>query len=112
MKTVIFTHCNKDYIIFIGENKYDNWEIIEKSSEQSVWFHVEGMPSSHIILQTQETIREIPKQVITRCACLCKAHSSAKSLKKCKIIYTQIKNVTKTDIVGQVTTTNTKKIII
>ena len=47
-------------------------------------------------------MREIPKQVIKRCAYLCKINSKAKTLKKCAIIYTQIVKITKTDTIGQV----------
>jgi predicted ribosome quality control (RQC) complex YloA/Tae2 family protein len=101
------------YEIIIGKNKQDNWTIIDEAVSNDIWFHVANGPSSHVILKTkEETLKKIPKQVITRCACLCKAHSSSKSVNKCEIIYTQLYNVTKTNIVGQVTTENNKVIII
>lgn len=99
--------------IHIGKNKQDNWNLIDQSNKHDIWFHVSNGPSSHIILKTNGSpLRDIPKQVITRCACLCKAHSASKSITKCEIIYTQIENVVKTTRVGEVTTTNTKTIFI
>jgi len=99
--------------IHIGKNKQDNWDLIDKSNKHDIWFHVANGPSSHIILKTNGSpLRDVPKQVITRCACLCKANSSSKSVTKCEIVYTQIENVVKTTRVGEVTITNTKTVII
>ena len=101
------------YEIIIGKNKQDNWTIIDEAASNDIWFHVANGPSCHIILKAKgDTLKKIPKQVITRCACLCKANSTSKSVNKCEIIYTQIQNITKTNIVGQVTTENTKTIVI
>jgi len=95
--------------IIIGKNKQDNWRIIDESSPTDIWFHVADYPSSHVILKTNgELLKNIPKQIINRCACLCKSHSSVPSMKNCEIVYTQISNVKKTNIVGQVVTQNTK----
>ncbi len=103
MKESIFLHNNINYKIMIGENRYDNWNIIDISQPYWIWFHVADSSSSHIILQINDTkIKDIPKQVIKRCACLCKAHSPSKSLKNTIIHYTQIKNIEKTTIPGEV----------
>lgn len=106
----VFVWENKEYIILIGKDKANNWQLIDDAKETDLWFHVSNSPSAHIILQTEE--RSIPRQVITRCACICKSKSSKKSDKKCEIIYTTISNVNKTNIVGQVITSNTKRISI
>jgi len=99
--------------IYIGKSKQDNWDLIDKANQEDIWFHVASSPSSHIILKSNgKKMRDIPKQVITRCACLCKAYSSSKSTPKCEIIYTQIENVTKTKHVGEVTTANIKSMYI
>jgi len=103
---------NTLYNIYIGKNKYNNWELIDNATENDVWFHVANSSSSHIILETDIPINKIPIQVIKRCACLCKSHSSSRSVKDCEIIYTNIKNITKTKNVGEVIATNTKRIVI
>lgn len=108
------THKSAKYTILVGKDKHDNERLIDDATENDVWFHVADYPSSHVILKNDanDSLRDIPKQVIKRCACLCKSHSSVSSMDKCEIIYTQIKNVTKTDVVGQVIPENTKKVVI
>jgi predicted ribosome quality control (RQC) complex YloA/Tae2 family protein len=91
-----------EYTILIGGNKYENFKIIDESISSDIWFHVDGEPSCHLILKNSLKMREIPKQVIKRCAYLCKINSKAKTKKKCIVIYTQIENITKTDTIGLV----------
>jgi predicted ribosome quality control (RQC) complex YloA/Tae2 family protein len=112
MKIEIMNFQNIDYEIFIGRNKQENWDIIDVSRETDIWFHVENAPSSHIFLKTEKPVNNIPKQVIKRCACLCKSYSSSASVKKCEIIYTTISNIQKGEYVGEVIAQNTKKIVI
>jgi predicted ribosome quality control (RQC) complex YloA/Tae2 family protein len=104
MKSTQFEINSNTYNIMIGENKQDNWDIIDSSQPYWIWFHVESGPSSHVILQIDEntSIKDIPRQVIKRCACLCKTHSSSKSLKNIYIQYINIKDIEKTTVVGQV----------
>ena len=110
MKQEIFQHKSVEYIIKIGENKQDNFDIIDMANLTDVWFHVNEIASCHVILKTDKKIRDIPHQVVKRCAYLCKINSKAKTLPKCEILYTTINNVTKTDIIGQVFVKNYKKI--
>ncbi len=114
MKNIVFDYNSDSYTIIIGENKQDNWNIIDDSQPYWLWFHVADSPSSHIILQLENIIpyKDIPKQVIKRCACLCKTHSSSKSLKNVKINYLRIEDLQKTNIVGQVTLLKEPKTII
>jgi len=93
----------ENYIIFIGKNKYDNFNIIDESIDTDIWFHIDGEPSCHVILKNTLKIKNIPKIVIKRCAYLCKINF---------VIYTQIINVTKTNIIGQVYAVNCKTISI
>lgn len=112
MKQEIFEHKSVEYVIEIGQNKQDNFDIIDSANPSDIWFHVDGMPSCHVILKTDEKIRNIPHQVLKRCAYLCKINSKAKTLPKCDIHYTTITNVTKTNIIGQVQIKNFKIISI
>lgn len=108
MKQEIFEHKSVEYIIQIGQNNQDNFDIIDSANPSDIWFHVDGMPSCHVILKTDEKIRNIPHQVLKRCAYLCKINSKAKTLPKCEISFTTINNVTKTNIIGQVHIKNFK----
>lgn len=112
MKEEIFIYKSIEYIIYIGENEQDNFDIIDASSENDIWFHVDGMPSCHVILKTTDSIKKIPNQVIKRCAYLCKINSKAKTLKQIGILYTTINNITKTETVGSVYVNKHKIIIV
>jgi predicted ribosome quality control (RQC) complex YloA/Tae2 family protein len=111
MKTEVFVHENTNYNIIIGKNATDNTKIVKNASPSDVWFHVLDKPSCHVILVNEHKINAIPRQVIKRCAYLCKINSSSSSKStKCPIIYTSIDNVKCTDIDGQVTTSSNKTI--
>ena len=105
-----FIHDATAYTIHSGKSAKGNDKLLDESSPTDVWFHVADAPSSHIILSnpTNLAINKIPRQVIKRCACICKA--SAKLSTKCAIIYTERANVEKTEILGRVTTTNVRTI--
>ncbi len=110
MKTESFNYNNTTYTIIIGKNKNENWSIIDDASGTDLWFHISEMPSCHVILKNDEKLSFVPRQVIKRCAYLCKINSSAKTLSKCDVIYTPVSNVKKTSIVGQVTITHCKTV--
>jgi predicted ribosome quality control (RQC) complex YloA/Tae2 family protein len=114
MKTEIFVFGNNEYTIYVGQNKTENWQLIDASEKTDIWFHVEGAPSCHVILVNLNRVklRDVPRQVIKRCAYLCKVNSSAliKSMAKCVVNYTPISEIVKTDIVGQVSVSNYKSV--
>ena len=105
-----FIHDAVKYTIYSGKSAKGNDKLLDDSSPSDVWFHVADAPSAHIILSnpTNLAINKIPRQVIKRCACICKA--SAKLSTKCAIIYTERANVEKTEVLGRVTTTNVRTI--
>lgn len=114
MKTEIFVYKNIEYTIYIGQNKHENCQMIDAAEKTDIWFHIENMASCHVVLKNVEKVklRDIPRQVIKRCAYLCKINSSllVKAMPKCNVIYTAISEVVKTDIVGQVTVSNYKTV--
>ena len=110
--TYIFVHDAVSYTIYAGKSAKGNDNLLNESSPHDVWFHVADGPSAHIILSnpTDLAINKIPRQVIKRCACICKA--SAKLSAKCNIIYTERANIEKTATLGCVITTNQRTIMI
>jgi len=98
------------YTLKIGTNKDENWMLLDASDGSNVWFHVSDAPSGYVVLQTDLRIKDIPKNVIRRCAYLCKIRSSSKSVKKCGIMYTYVRNVTKGKHVGEVTVSSWKTV--
>jgi predicted ribosome quality control (RQC) complex YloA/Tae2 family protein len=94
-----------EYFFHIGRNQYENSNLIDGANPWDVWFHVDGCPSSHVILEVEEGsggLRNIPLTVLKRGAILCKQHSKSKSIANCKIMYTLVMNLEKTNIPGRV----------
>ena len=108
----IFSYKNVDYLIVIGKDKRDNWDLLDASSPTDIWFHVADFPSSHVFLKTEEKMKDVPRAVIVRCACLCKSYSKSKATPKCSIIYSCVIDVEKGKHVGEVLTKNVKTISI
>lgn len=112
MKEEQFFFNGTNYSIKIGGNKTENDHLVKTSIKTDIWFHVNDAPSSHVVLLNNDKLNKIPKQVIKRCACLCKSNSSSKSGLKCEIIYTEMANVLPTEHEGQVTLNGLSKIIV
>ncbi len=109
IEQVYFTQINENIEFLIGKNQQDNFNIIDMAKPTDLWFHLDDYPSCHVIAKVPEIINKKDlKYIIKRGALICKQHSNYKSIKDLNIIYTCIKNVKKTSIIGSVTTTNTK----
>ena len=102
----------KIYTIYAGKDAKSNDQLLDDCEPDDIWFHVSEHSSGHVILKNEEksTVKKVPRQVLKRCACICKATIRANS--KCDVIYTQRKNITKTDTLGCVLTQNTKSITV
>lgn len=105
--------CNMEITYHIGTSAQDNFDLIDSSSPQDFWFHVEGLPSCHVVAVIPEKLdKKQIHTIVKRGALICKQNSKYVSQKNLPIIYTKIENVQKTNIIGSVITTNTKTIII
>ena len=99
----------------IGQNSQDNFDIIDISNPNDIWFHLYGESSCHVIASINPDIKldkKQKRQIITQGALLCKQNSRHKSAKNVNIIYTEIKNIEKTEIVGTVHVNEQKSILI
>lgn len=116
MKSFIHIIGDIKYIIYIGSNARDNWNLIDNSYPDDLWFHLDNMPSAHIVI-TQQTnqIEDIyySNQIISIAADYCKSSSkNSKNLHKAKIVYTKIKNLKKGKEIGSVIISEPKYISI
>ena len=105
-----------DYIFCRGENAKDNFELLDKFNlyPDYVWFHLNSFPSPYVIININksELINNINKDLLIKYACeLCKNNSKYKNLKNLKIIWTTIKNLKKTENIGEVKISGKKNII-
>lgn len=91
--------------ILVGENAKENWDLISSAKQNYIWLHLNKSSSPHVIICYDYL--KTPKQCIKYAASLCKLNSKYNN-DKAKVIYTQVKNVKKTDVEGQVITIRTK----
>ena len=89
------------YSIIQGQNSQENWEILESSSVDDIWFHLLDSSSCHLILKNNNG--RVPRKVLKRCCYLCKINTnSSKVLKRCSVMYSRVGNVSKGLHVGSV----------
>jgi predicted ribosome quality control (RQC) complex YloA/Tae2 family protein len=116
IKEVFIPKLNLDITFVIGQNAAENFQIIDDSQPNDLWFHVTEFPSCHVIAKINDIMDSINrkdiKYIVKQGAILCKQHSKYKSVKNLDINYTEISNVQKTSVVGSVITSNTKNITI
>jgi predicted ribosome quality control (RQC) complex YloA/Tae2 family protein len=112
MKSEIISIQDNDITFFIGGNAKENFEIIDSAKSDDLWFHVDNLPSCHIIAAisdiTDNKSKKDIRYIVKQGALLCKKYSKYKSVSNLPITYTYISNVHKTDVIGSVITTNSK----
>ena len=47
---------DKDAIIYMGKDKFENEELIKYALPHDIWFHVDEMSSAHVYLRMKEPI--------------------------------------------------------
>lgn len=112
-KIISFDKLGIDIEFIVGKSAKENFDIIDAASEHHLWFHVKGSPSSHVIARIEDNIdRKNMRYIVKQGAVLCKQHSKYASAKNVEVIYTQVRNVEKTDIMGSVSIQNEKTVVI
>ena len=114
MKSIdyFFNYINLNVKYLIGLNKKENFDIIDLSNKNDIWFHLKDNPSCHVIAQISDLNigKKKLKYIIKQGGVFCKQFSKFKSEKNVEIIYTNLKNIEKTDVLGTVLTSHTKTI--
>lgn len=111
MYTEIF---NESYQIRLGKKQHENDLIIRSSSQTALWFHLKDFPSGHATVTNIKTPGIYDKEVIIRAATLVKdnAKHGLNNLQKLSVNYLPIKNVKRTEVMGEVILTKTPNIIV
>ena len=81
--------------------------LLKISHPESLWMHLNNTPSCHIILQNEGDI--IPKRYISQVARMLFQYKKNVPMNS-NVIYTKVKNVRLTNILGTVIPSNTKLI--
>jgi predicted ribosome quality control (RQC) complex YloA/Tae2 family protein len=86
-----------------GKNAQDNWDIVESSKSNDVWFHLEHVSSCHVVLTLPEGIHysDLAKQTLIHCAVECKRRTKSNNTST-SVIFSEIAYIVKGDSVGSV----------
>lgn len=105
---------NREITFYIGQNKNENFDVIDKGDLDDFWFHANDISSCHVVAIVPKDIANKDKKYIIKAgAILCKKYTSKlKCVCDVDIIYTTIKNVNKTEKIGCVNVENVKKITV
>lgn len=100
MKTYYITLNDKNYKVLIGQNALENDQLVKQSKQNDLWFHLNGnLSSPHIILETQGD--KIKKSNLSHMKYFFSI-SVSNLPKNYTIMYTNVKNVKRTNIPGTV----------
>ena len=112
-ENVFIQGLKREIVFHIGKNKEENFEVIDNGKQDDIWFHAKDISSCHVVCELPENVdKKDLRYIIKAGALLCKNNTNKlRTLKNVEIIYTQIKNITKTKVPGCVSTENTKTII-
>ena len=94
-----YTCIDPEYTVYMGEDKYENEELIKYHWPEDVWFHVDKHSSAHVYirLKPNETIHSLPANVLEDMAQLTKENSiEGKKLNNIRVVYTMASNLKKT----------------
>lgn len=105
MKTFVLSDGT---IAKMGCNQEENWKLIglEEVQPDFYWFHLSAFPSGHLVLFSSEPTEENFKE----CRRICKDNSRYKNHRGLEIDCTQIRNLQKTEKVGEVEFISRRKV--
>lgn len=98
---------DKIFEVYMGENAIENDKLISSSHPMDIWFHLDGVPSAHLVLKSGGS--KITKRCINEAGSILYGRSK-RARRGMKVIYTEICNLRKTEKVGCVTTKNERYI--
>lgn len=84
------------YLVFVGKDSQNNDLLTVKFARQNdYWFHARSVPGSHVVLRTENTKDNMPRNILKKAAALAAYHSKAKTAGLSPVSYTQKKYVVK-----------------
>lgn len=110
----------KNIFFYIGSNANENWKLFDKSkliNDNYIWFHLNSFSSPYVIMY--KTIDELNNtynkseidDIYQFAANLCKQNSKYKFLNNLKIVYSQLKKLSKGEKIGEVIIKGKRNII-
>jgi len=77
----------------IGQNAQENFDLIDASRPEDIWFHINGQPSGHVIASIPEDSnydKKTIRRIVIQGGIICKQHSRLKSEKDVHVIYSLV----------------------
>jgi len=115
-KVTKYIDAINEYIEFrVGQNAKENFDLIDDSEADDLWFHISKTSSCHVVASIppdNNYDKKIIKRIAVQGAVICKQYSNYKSEKVVHVIYTKIHNLVKTPKVGAVSVGEYKTIVI
>lgn len=94
----------------IGSNAAENSALIQKSSPDDLWFHLDGMASAHVLVTPPSGLSKKQKQTVIKWgATLCKKHSRVHHDSRVSVVYTTVARLRLTDTPGMVVLDGSEK---
>jgi len=96
---IISTVLDQPVTLFMGEDKFENEDLIKWGWPEDVWFHVDKLSSAHVYLRLKQgqTIDDIPRELIVEACQLVKENSiTGKKQATVDVCYTMWSNLKKT----------------
>ena len=113
MKIIEFNNIQ----FYVGQSAKENWELLDKAkkiNQNFIWFHLNSFPSPYVIMHascTDISNTALKTDILLYGANLCKDYSKYKFFKDLKILYMPIKNISKSNTIGEVIIKGKGKII-
>jgi predicted ribosome quality control (RQC) complex YloA/Tae2 family protein len=115
MKQIEIAINKKNITFYIGKNAKDNFDILDISKSEDIWFHSDEYSSCHVIAKINDMkLSKKEERIVIKNGCiLCKTNTNKiKKVENIEIIYTYVKNVKKDKIPGRVACNKTKSLFI
>ena len=101
--SIAIPSCPQKMLYLVGKNAQGNFDILDQSRPGDLWFHVDGHHSGHVIacLGADMSKKQL-RDVITQGALLCKRGSKYNQSAPLNVVYSHVRNVVKTPVLGSV----------
>lgn len=100
MKTRVTVIDGIPYTVVIGQNRHENWRLLDDADPRDIWFHANGSSSAYAILYAPDA-DVVPYSVVKFCA----EHIDSND-----VIYTRVSNLRKGKKIGEAVILDTKLI--
>ena len=98
----------RDIKCHIGQNKNDNWKLLDSiNNKEYYFFHLSSFSSPYVFAETEFLI---DNKIIKDIAKVCLSNTKYKNIKNIKVDYCKVKNLQKGNNIGEVIYISNRKV--